>query len=309
MVITGNRQIEKPVAATIGMFDGVHAGHRYVLSVLREKAQERGLASAAITFPLPPQSVVNPGKQYRVLMSLDEKEEALESEGIDFVVVLDFNKAMSMLTAREFLKLIRDRYGVKFLLVGYDHHFGHDRKGFDDYAAYGSELGVEVCLCPKFEMDGRKVASSAIRELVANGDVACAATLMGRHYRLEGEVVAGYQNGRKLGFPTANIRISDNCKVIPCNGVYAVSVFLPGGIEKEGMLNIGYRPTVGSDGHVSVEVNIFDFSADIYGMPIAVEFVARLRDERKLESLDALKSQLAADKEVVKNILSKKHEI
>lgn len=295
--------MQVPVAATIGMFDGVHVGHRSVLAFLRSEAGRRGLSSAAITFRRHPQAVLHPDVDFPVLMTLEAKLEALAETGIDYAIVLDFDKQLSELSAREFIRLIRDTYGVRLLLVGYDHRFGHNRSDtFADYVDYGRELGVEVMQTPELDTPLGHVSSSVIRRLVAAGDVVLAAQMLSRPYRLEGTVVGGFKNGRKLGYPTANIALADRSLLLPKNGVYAVRVHVDGTLYG-GMLNVGVRPTFNGSGKVSVEVNIFDFDRDIYGSAIAVDFVAHVRDERRMGSLDELLAQLAADKMQIQEIL------
>ena len=216
---------------------------------------------------------------------------------------MDFDKQLSELSAREFIRLIRDTYGVRLLLVGYDHRFGHNRSDtFADYVDYGCELGVEVMQTPELDTPLGHVSSSVIRRLVAAGDVALAAQMLSRPYRLEGTVVGGFKNGRKLGYPTANIALADRSLLLPKNGVYAVRVHVDGMLYG-GMLNVGVRPTFNGSGKVSVEVNIFEFDRDIYGSAIAVDFVAHVRDERRMGSLDELMAQLAADKMQIQEIL------
>lgn len=302
-IVAQGERLQVPVAATIGMFDGVHVGHRSVLAFLRSEAGRRGLSSAAITFRRHPQAVLHPDVDFPVLMTPEAKLEALAETGIDYAIVLDFDKQLSELSAREFIRLIRDTYGVRLLLVGYDHRFGHNRSDtFADYVGYGRELGVEVMQTPELDTPLGHVSSSVIRRLVAAGDVALAAQMLSRPYRLEGTVVGGFKNGRKLGYPTANIALADRSLLLPRNGVYAVRVHV-GGTLYGGMLNVGVRPTFNGSGKVSVEVNIFEFDRDIYGSAIAVDFVAHVRDERRMGSLDELMAQLAADKMQIQEIL------
>ena len=304
-ILLDNGLIGEPVAATIGMFDGVHRGHRFVLSQLCSKAKEKGLKTAAITFKRHPLCVVRKGFSQPLLMGLDARLHAIEAAGIDYVVAMDFTKELSALTAEQFLRLIHDRYCVRMLLTGYDNRFGSRRSdGFDDYVAYGNAIGVEVEKCGEYNPGGEKICSSAIRRSLAEGDVAAANAMLGRRYSLGGKVVGGFANGRKMGFPTANIDAEPSLAV-PGNGVYAVFVHLPGGQTKQGMLNIGNRPTFANGSNRTVEVNIFDFCADIYGESIEVEFAGRIRDERKMESVGELEKQLASDREKAKEILSK----
>ncbi len=307
-LVRQNQQIEVPTAATIGMFDGMHVGHRHVVATLQEYAKERHLASAVVTFSEHPRSVVHPDEATPMLMTADDKIAALETTGIDYVVMLDFDREMAQLSARDFICFLRRQFNVRFLLIGYDHRFGHNRsESFPDYVRYGWEEGVEVARCPEFfDEEGEKVASSVVRQCLAEGDVEKAARLLTQPFRLEGMVVEGYRNGRKLGFPTANIQLCDNSLIVPQNGVYAVRVHIEGMGDFNGMLNIGYRPTIDNGAAKrSIEVNIFNFSGNIYGYKIAVDFIARLRSEKKWASLDELKRQLADDKQKALQLLNK----
>ena len=295
-IVRQNDSISGGVVATIGMFDGVHLGHRSVINYLKSEAAKEGLQSAVITFSQHPQTILNPQNAARQILSLGDKVKALEETGIDNLILLDFNKDLASLSARRFIEVIRDSYSVKTLIVGYDHHFGHNRgESLVDYQRYGVELGVNVIPTPEYSPCGEHISSSAIRKTLLSGDVAKAATMLGRRFSIHGTVVHGLENGRKIGYPTANVHPATPYLIIPSNGVYAVKVTL-GGKEYGGMLNIGLRPTLCSDGETSIEVNIFDFSEDIYGKEITVTFVERLRDERKMASLADLTNQLAADK-------------
>lgn len=282
--------------ATIGMFDGVHRGHQYLLRQVVAEARQRNLRSMAITFAVPPRQVIT-GEQLPVLTLYDEKSGPILDTGIDEVCYEPFNRETARLTARQYMEqVLKKQYNVCCLVLGYDNRFGCDRTAtFDDYVAYGKELGITVLHvdeCPDV-----KVSSSAIRRLVSEGRVDEAATLLGRPYTLFGTVVEGWQEGRNIGFPTANLRV-DSDKLLPKGGVYAARVD-----GKMGMLNIGHRPTYNGK-QQTIELHIFDFSGNIYGERLGVELLWRVRDERKFPSPEALRQQLIADREAIKKQLS-----
>ena len=305
-VLINNGFIKEPVAATIGMFDGVHKGHRYILSHLKAQANKRNLKTAVITFSRHPQSVLH-GYAEESLMTLDDRISAIGESGIDYVVVMDFTKELSLLTAQQFLQLLYKRYYVKLLITGYDHRFGHNRKEtYNDYVKYCKEIGMDVVKCDEYTTGNEKISSSEIRRLITEGNVKTAAEMLQRPYKISGEVVDGFRNGRKIGFPTANIKTDGNI-IIPSNGVYAVTVNLNDGDIKKGMLNIGIRPTFDNGKNRSVEVNIFDFSENIYGKQIEIMFYDRIRNERKMQSLEELEKQLENDRITAKEILKNYH--
>ena len=289
-----------PLAATIGMFDGVHRGHRLVVDHLRQAASARGLKTAVFTFPNHPQLLFHPDCGLRLLTSPEKKASLLAQTGVDYTFFLSFTHELAAMTAREFMTLLRSRYNVRLLAVGYDHRFGHNRaEGFADYVAYGREMGMEVVQNPVFELEGVNVSSTVCRRHVAAGEMEAASRCLGYPYRMGGRVVAGFQEGRKLGFPTANIQLADPRRLVPASGVYAVRVKV--GDEatwRLGMMNIGTRPTFGGE-KVSLEVHIFDFAGDLYGCQVEVAFLRRVREERKFASPEELAAQLARDKQTI----------
>ena len=284
--------------ATIGFFDGVHGGHRFLIRQVCEAARERGLSSLLVTFPQHPRMVMQASYQPRLLSTFGEKCSLLASTGVDACVALPFTAGLAALSAREFMQqVLRDQLQVRTLVIGYDHRFGHNRaEGFDDYVRYGQEMGIEVVRAEAFLMDGAKVSSSAVRALLDAGEVDKAARCLGYTYSLEGRVTAGQQIGRTLGFPTANLQVTDSCKLIPADGVYAVRVRVGEHIYK-GMLNIGCRPTIDDDAHRTIEVHLFHFTGDLYGQLLRVEFLRRIRGEQKFDSREALARQLQQDAE------------
>ncbi len=304
-ILLDNEPIKKPVAATIGMFDGVHKGHRFILSQLITAAKENGLETAVITFKNHPLSVIRENCSPKLLMSPDDRLKTIESSGIDYVVALEFSKKLSKLTAKEFLQYIHDYYSVRMLITGYDNKFGSNKDDtYDDYAAYGKSVGIELRKCREYADGKGKICSSSIRALLSDGNVQAAAEMLGYNYKLSGTVVGGFANGRKIGFPTANISVGDTV-VVPRDGVYAVTVNTPDFGERQGMLNIGTRPTFDNGDKRTVEVNIFDFSGNLYGKRIDVAFVAKIREERKMGSPEELRAQLARDSVKAKELLSK----
>lgn len=295
----------KRLAATIGFFDGVHLGHRFLINELKEVAQARHLPSAVITFREHPRAVLQSDYQPKLLDSFDEKLERLASTGIDYCIVLDFTLQLSRLTAQEFIgSVLVGRLHVEALLIGYDHRFGRDRAdGFEQYVAYGAACGMEVVKASPYDEGRTAVSSSEIRKLLAEGKVEEAARLLTYPYQLKGTIVDGYKVGRKLGFPTANIQVDEPFKVIPGIGVYAVWVYLKDKTYK-GMLYIGDRPTLDNGNNITLEVNILDFSGDIYNNEITVAFIHYVRGDVKFGSLDELKEQLARDRETVDKLLT-----
>ena len=297
---TDNQQTTRPAVATIGTFDGVHRGHLLLLARVKEEAEHKGFQSLVITFDNHPGSAIN-HHPTPLLTTTDEKVRLLKHAGIDSVVLLHFDTTLSRLTSKEFMEMIYARYCVRTLIVGYDHKFGSDRQsGFDDYWRHGMEIGIEVIKAPELKGAG----SSAIRKMLKEGDTEEAATLLGRHYSLSGIVTEGLQNGRKIGFPTANISLCDSNQLVPAAGVYAVIATLPDGTRRGGMLNIGTRPTIGTGLHTTIEVNIFDFNGNLYGQHLKIEFIKRTRSEKRMESLVQLSKLLSTDRQEITEILN-----
>ncbi len=294
----------KPCVATIGFFDGVHRGHCYLIDQVKELAAERGLSTCLISFPVHPRKVMQADYQPQLLSTFAEKRTRLLRTGVDRCVMLPFTRELSELSAYDFMKgVLRNQLNVRILVVGYDHRFGHNRaEGFADYVRYGEELGMAVMQARACVVDGINVSSSVIRRYLLQGDVVSANKCLGYGYQLEGRVASGYRVGRKLGFPTANMIESDPDKLIPANGVYAVWAKLDGKVYK-GMLNIGICPTVGHDNKRTIEVHILHFSEDIYQRNLQLEFVQRIRDERRFDNLSDLSAQLALDAEQVDKLL------
>lgn len=294
----------KDLVATMGFFDGVHLGHRHLINQVVNEAKRLGQESAVITFPIHPRKVLDKSYQPPLLCGFDEKLEQLGTTDIDNCVVLDFTLEISQLTAKEFIqKILKENIGVQTLLIGYDHRFGKNREeGLDDYVRYGSEVGINVIEATVYQFGKQTVSSSQIRYLLAQGDISLANTFLSYNYTITGKIVEGYQVGRRIGFPTANIKLWERYKVIPTDGVYAVRVH----IEKDlfdGMLYIGNRPTLHDDSNTSVEVNIFDFDEDLYNKTLTVEFVAFVRPDIKFIGIEPLIAQITKDKGIVREKL------
>ena len=287
--------------ATTGFFDGVHLGHRLVIERLVSLARERGDESLVVTFWPHPRAVLQDGaRELRLLNSLEEKKELLRSLGVDRVEVLDFTRSFAALTAEQYLReILRDRYGVTTLLMGYDNRLGSDRLTADTLKPIAEGIGMELKeLLPlsfrPSEASG-EISSTQIRTALENGDIVSAAEMLGYGYSLKGVVVAGNRLGRTIGFPTANMKLYEPLKLVPGRGVYAVEAEVLGK-KYRGMTNIGLRPTVGGS-FTTIETHILDFDDDIYGLPLRITFLRRLRDEVHFPSLEALKDQLEKDRE------------
>ncbi|MDR0836483.1 MAG: riboflavin biosynthesis protein RibF [Tannerella sp.] len=305
-----NFSLNGPLAATIGFFDGVHSGHRFLLDELKRLAQERSLPSAVITFPTHPRVVLQTDFQPELLTTYEEKIRLLEKTGIDYCIVLDFDLSLAEMSAEDFIKdMLFEKMNIHSLLIGYDHRFGHNRSdGFDKYVEYGATWRMEVIRATSYTDNGLTISSSKIRNLIHAGDMATANAMLGYNYRLKGQVIEGNKIGRALGFPTANIGVTDKYKLIPAFGSYAVHVFVEG-VKYKGMLFIGTKTTIDEDVNVSIEVNIFDFCEDIYNKQITVEFIDYIRENKKFPSLDELKMQLEKDREkIIKGAKARRHE-
>lgn len=299
-------QISSPVVATIGFFDGVHKGHQYLIEQVIEEAKKRSLPSAVITFAMHPREVLDSGYKPDLLTSHEEKLQLLEKTGIDICIVMDFTKEFARLSAHDFMRdVLKKELNVDTLVIGYDHRFGHERKdGFAEYVEYGKKLGISVYQAKELNT-GVYVSSSTIRKLLREGNVEGAAELLGYNYIVSGKIIEGHKVGRTIGFPTANIDIRQQYKVTPACGVYATYVYMDGQ-RYEGMLYVGRRPTFHMEEELSVEVNIFDLDADLYGKYIRLEFLKFMRRDVKFENVEILRRQLQEDEKRVRNFLQEK---
>ena len=308
IILSEDVGLSEPSVATIGVFDGVHRGHQLVIGRVLDTARKTGMASVVVTFDRSPREVLDPLFHPQMLTTLAEKEAIMAQLGVDYLVVLPFTKALAALSAQAFMQqVLCDRLSVMTLFTGYDNRFGHNRKeGFDDYVRYGQEMGMQVLRGDAELMaDGSQaISSSVIRTLLGEeGKVELMPQYLTRLYTLQGRVMPGEHIGHQLGYPTANLEPEDANKLIPAPGVYAVWAQLEGEQQaRAAMMNIGHRPTF--DGHQqTLEVNILDFNGDLYGQTVQIMFVARLREERRFDSPEALVAQLEMDKKQVKQLL------
>ena len=291
---------------TIGTFDGVHLGHQEIFNVLINKSKNNGCRSFVITFEPHPRMVIQPNSDLKLLTTFEEKVEILRKMGIDNLLVIPFTKEFSQLTSEEFFrKYILDGTGIKKMVIGYDHRFGKGRDGDEQkIRELGALNNFDVQKTDAVTVNETVVSSSKIRNALSEGEVKAAAQMLGRNYSFAGKVVVGDKRGRELGFPTANIQLENELKQIPKNGVYAVKVFLEERIFN-GVMNIGLRPTFKDTKIVLSEVHILNFNEDIYGNNISVEFIERIRDEKKFSSKEELIKQIEIDKQETNKRLTK----
>ena len=293
---------------TIGTFDGVHLGHREVISELRRHSMLSGGESVVFTFEPHPRIVIAPQEDsLRLLSTKSEKIRLMEKIGIDHLVIYPFTKEFSKLTYDEFVsEILVKEMNISSLVVGYDHRFGKGRQGdFNSLEMLSKTLNFNVEQLSQLVVDNKVVSSTKIRQALEEGNISKANHFLGYQYTLSGKVIEGNQLGRKIGFPTANIDTYDRHKLVPADGVYAVLVESGGQILK-GMLNIGIRPTVNYNAdHKSIEVHIFNFDEDIYNSDITILFVEKIRNEQKFEGIELLKEQLINDQDIALDILSK----
>jgi riboflavin kinase/FMN adenylyltransferase len=282
---------------TSGTFDGVHVGHRKILSKLTEAARQSKGQSVVISYWPHPRTVLNPqDDSLRLLSTIEERIAALRKFGVDYLLLLPFTREFAQLSSEEYIQqIVINTIKTKKLVIGYDHRFGKNREGGFDYLQQNaSRYGFEVEEIPRQDIDAVGVSSSKIRTALEQGDVATAARYLGRPYSLTGTVVKGRQLGRTIGYPTANVEPREKLKLVPAQGIYAVTVQTGSGHFK-GMLSIGTNPTVQGT-RQTIEVNIFDFEADLYGQEITLFFVSYLRPEATFDDLEALTQQLHQDK-------------
>ena len=291
----------KKFVATIGFFDGVHRGHQFLFEQVKSVAVQMGLQPLVVTFDKHPRRVLSTDYVPLQLSTLDEKISLLQSFGIENVAVIPFTNELSLLSARDFMERLTQQYGVKALVMGYDHHFGHGGGTYEEYEEWGREVGVQVLKAR--ELESEKISSSKIRTLVRRGEMDAAERTLGYTYALQGKVVKGYQEGRTMGFPTANVYVAEE-KLLPADGVYAARVIMPDGSHKRGVLNIGKRPTLDNGTDTSVEVYLLDFTGDLYSKRIKVEVIKRIREERLFRSKEDLRRQIELDCEIAKQILT-----
>lgn len=289
-------QSTKKTILTLGTFDGVHIGHKKILERLTQNTENGKYESLVLTFFPHPRMVLQEKSEIKLLNTISEKSKLLEKSGIENLVIHPFNESFSRLTAEEFVhSILVDQFHIQKIIIGHDHRFGRNRTAnIDNLIAFGAEYGFEVEQISAQEIQDVSVSSTKIRKALQDGNMTLANEYLGYAYFLTGEVIKGKQLGRTIGFPTANIRIEEDYKLIPKNGVYVVKALI-GQKEVSGMMNIGFNPTVNGQKQ-TIEVNLFDFDADIYGQKIEISLLQYLREEQKFGSVDLLKEQLNQDK-------------
>lgn len=296
-------KINNPIL-TVGTFDGVHIGHQKIISRINEIAKEKGGESVLLTFHPHPRLVLFPDDDsLKLINTIDEKTSLLDQFKLDHVIYMAFEKQLSRMTPVEYVRdILVNKIGINTIVIGYDHHFGRNREGdIDLLRELGPIYDFEVIEISAQDIDDITVSSTKVRKAIEEGEIRTATEFLGHKFTLSGTVVKGQQIGRELGFPTANLQISDPNKIVPGNGVYAVKGKVNGQILR-GMLNIGVKPTLGNRDQ-SIEVHFFEFNEDLYGQEVTIEFVDRIRDEKKFENLQALKSQLIIDEKLALGLL------
>lgn len=305
-VIDSLADFQKPdfSVVTIGTFDGVHIGHQTILKRLVLEAEKQNGKSILITFWPHPRFILNKNSNsLRLLSTFEEKVDLIANIGVDYIVKVAFTPEFAKLSAEEFVKnFLIEAIGTKTLFIGYDHHFGNNREGNIEFLKCNEEkYDFEVNEISKQEIDHIGVSSTKIRQTLESGEIHLANSLLGRNYSICGTVVDGQKRGKSIGFPTANIQVAESFKLLPADGVYAVKAEVEGSLYL-GMLNIGFKPTVGGKER-SIEAHLFNFEKDIYGKQVSIEFVKPLRKEMKFENIEALKTQLNKDKKQALSIL------
>ena len=308
-VVTNLDSFTKPKNAIVtqGTFDGVHVGHKQILANIVQLAKEQNGQSIIVTFhPHPRQVLFKDENNIKLLTTLEEKIDLFTEIGLDYLIILPFNEILSKMSAANFVRdILVEKIGVKTMVVGHDHRFGKNREGsFDDLKEYAEIYSFEIIEIAAHDINQAVVSSTKIRTSLVNGDIATATLFLNRYYSITGKVIDGKKLGKTIGYPTANIEVVNNDKLIPAYGIYAVKI-KHFDINYDGMLSIGNNPTI-ANAKWSIEVNIFDFDKTIYGDELTIYFIARMRDEVKFGDLNDLKMQLKADESEAKGILIKK---
>lgn len=288
----------KPTIVTIGTFDGVHVGHKKILEKITQNTNNSDCESLVLTFFPHPRTVLQTGTEMKQLNTIDERSNLIEKAGIDNLVIHPFDKEFSQLTAEEFVKqVLVDTFNIQKIVIGYDHRFGKNRTAdINDLIAFGNQYNFEVEQISAEELNEVAVSSTKIRSALTEGNIKLANSFLGYNYTITGKVVQGKQLGRTIGFPTANIYVEEDYKLIPNSGVYVVECKIDNQFYF-GMMNIGTNPTIeNTDLNQKIEVNIFNFDTEIYDKSITVSFLKRIRSEQKFDSLESLKAQIAMDK-------------
>ena len=289
---------------TVGTFDGLHRGHKEILGIVKKQATAKGCRSVVVTFDPHPRIVIDKASNIKMLSTLAEKKHLFESEGIDVLVILKFDETFAQQTSEAFFeKYLITKIGLSEIIVGYDHRFGKGRDGDEEtIRQIAKKYGFSCLHVAAVQMNGLTISSTLIRNFLKSGYVKVASEYLGHQYEITGVVIEGNKRGRQLQFPTANMLLDDTYKLVPGHGVYAVLVNVEGETKK-GVMNIGVRPTFDNNLVEHLEVHIIDFNKDIYGKDITVSFIERIREEKKFSSVDELKIQIAADKEMAIKIL------
>ncbi len=292
--------------ATIGTFDGLHIGHQKIIKLLMEKSKQLNLKSVVITFYPHPRVVLGDRNDIKLLTPIEEKVKLFENFGIDFLLVVPFSKEFAKKTYQEFLnEIVIDKVKAKFLIIGYDHKFGKNREGdITKLKEYLKEKDLDMMIVGPEKIEENAASSTKIREALKSNNLDFANKMLGHYYFIEGVVVEGAKRGRTIGYPTANLKPSENNKLVPPNGVYFVRIKYD---QKQyfGVANIGLRPTFNNVKEPITEVYIFDFNKDIYGENICIEFIKKIRDEVKFNSIEELEIQIKKDVEYSKSLISK----
>ncbi|MGB5530471.1 MAG: bifunctional riboflavin kinase/FAD synthetase [Ignavibacteriaceae bacterium] len=307
-IIKDLREIERDenTVITLGTFDGLHLGHQRIFDTLIQKARQIGGRNYLITFDPHPRKVIPGRNDVKLLSTLEEKISILENLSIENLFVIKFTQEFSQQTPGQFVeKYLIKGIGLKEIVIGYDHHFGKGRDGdFELLQSLGQKFNFAVTLIPEYTVDGETISSTKIRNALLAGDVAKANKMLGRYYSFKGKVIKGDGRGKDLGFPTANLSIENEDKLVPAKGIYAAECIIEG--EKHyGLLSLGNRPTFHTNGDIIPEFYIFDFKEDIYGKVLEVNLVHRIRDEEKFNSVEELIARMKMDEETGKEILSK----
>jgi riboflavin kinase/FMN adenylyltransferase len=299
----GDFKPDKDMILTIGVFDGVHLGHRHLISKLVTQAHNNGFLSGVVTFRQHPRDLLAPQTRLPYLTTIAERERLLKQAGVDVVIFLSFTKELASLTAREFVSLLQKHLRIRGLVVGPDFALGKNREGNAAYLnSLGQELGFTVTTVPPRKIGGEVASSTSIRNALASGDMHKVTKLLGRSFILQGKVTFGLQRGTGLGFPTANLEVEPR-QAIPAEGVYATMVHVDGKTYRA-MTNIGRCPTFGNENKCTIESYILDYNKALYGHELKVEIIERLRDEKRFDSIDELKKQIAEDVRRGNEILS-----
>lgn len=290
---------------TTGTFDGVHIGHQKILTRLCELAEQQGGETVLITFFPHPRLVLKQNSEdFKLLSTIEEKAQLLKQAGIQHFIILPFTPAFSQLSAMEYATQVYQYIGSRYLVIGYDHRFGQARSGNIDFLRENSQLlGFEVEEIPRQDLEEVGVSSTKIRQALQEGQIHLANQYLGYHYSITGKVVMGDQLGRTLGYPTANLQLEEDYKLIPAGGIYAVQVIL-NNQTKKGVLYIGTRPTLAGNLERRIETFIFDFEGDIYGQEMTIQLIERIRGDQQFPDLEALKAQMYQDEQQARQILN-----